>query len=107
MLERTPQRRRDRPRPSADFGHATVRVVSHDHAGRITRQALRRFRRNARTTLEDRLTRLIGVREHRRVRLLLDAAIQDESRPGQVDGVRGLVGIGVDNPHCEPGLVLG
>jgi hypothetical protein len=42
-------------------------VVSHDHAARVTRETLRRFRGNARTTFEHRLARGVGIREHCRV----------------------------------------
>ena len=41
--------------------------MAHDHAARVARQALRRFRGNADAVLEDGLAGMIGVRQHRGV----------------------------------------
>ena len=67
MVERPPQRRRNRPRPRADFDDPAVRVVPHHHATRVTREALGRFRGNARAVFEHGLAGLIGVGQHRGV----------------------------------------
>ncbi len=64
MDERSPQRRRDRPRARADLHDPPILVVSHDHAARVAREAPRRFQGNAHAALEDRLSRLIRIREH-------------------------------------------
>jgi hypothetical protein len=64
MVQRAPQRRRNRPRPNADFQHASVGVVPHDHAAGVARQALRRFRGNAHAVLEDGLAGLIRIGQH-------------------------------------------
>jgi hypothetical protein len=61
------QRRRDRPRSRADFDNPSVRVVSHDHAARVTRQALRRSSWNARTVLEHGLSSRLDVFEDFRI----------------------------------------
>ncbi len=65
MVQRSPQRRGNRPRPGADLQQAAVGVVSHHHPAGVARQASRRFRGNARAVLEYGLARLIGVRQHR------------------------------------------
>ena len=67
MVKRAPQRRRNRPRPRPDLHDAPVRVVPHDHAAGVTRQALGRLRGNARPVLEHGLPGLLRVGEHRRV----------------------------------------
>jgi hypothetical protein len=54
MMERSPQRRRNRACPSADLQQAPVCVVAHHHTAGVARQALRRSRGNARAILEDR-----------------------------------------------------
>ena len=41
--------------------------MAHHHPGRITGEALRRFRGNVSAVFEDRLPRLIGIREHRSI----------------------------------------
>ena len=64
MMQRPPQRRRNRARPRPDLDDAPVLVVPHHHAARVAREPLRRFRGNARAALEDRLTGLLGVLEH-------------------------------------------
>jgi len=43
MVERTPQRRGNRPGPGPDLHGAAVVVVPHHHAARVARQAPRRF----------------------------------------------------------------
>ena len=48
MMERAPQRRRNRAGPGPDLHDAAVGVVAHDHPARVARQAARRFRGNAR-----------------------------------------------------------
>jgi hypothetical protein len=67
VVERAPQRRRNRPRSRPDLHDAPVRIVSHHHPGCVARQAPRRFRGNVCATLEDGLTRLIRVRQHRSI----------------------------------------
>ena len=63
LVQRAPQRRRNRASPGADLGDATVLVVPHDDAARVAGEAPRRFRGNVRAVLEDGLTRLIRVRQ--------------------------------------------
>src|SRR5438477_7097342 len=67
MLERTPQRGRNRACARADVGDATVSIVAHHHAARIARQPLGRLRRNLSAALDDRLPERVGVCQHRRV----------------------------------------
>ena len=67
MMQRPPQRRRNRPRPGSHLHDTAVLIVAHHHAARVARQAPRRFRGNAHAPLEDRLARLIRVRQCRRV----------------------------------------
>jgi hypothetical protein len=43
VLQRPPQRRRNRPRPGPDLDHPPVPVVSHHDAARVARQAPGRF----------------------------------------------------------------
>ena len=57
----------NRPCPGADFNGVTVCVVPHHYSARVARQAAGRFRRNARPTFEDRLTRRVGIDEDRSV----------------------------------------
>ena len=64
MVERPSQRRRNGPRPRADFGDAAIRRVPHHHPTRVACQALRRLRGNARAALEHGVARRIGIREH-------------------------------------------
>ena len=65
VVERAPQGRRNRPRPGPDLHGAPVLVVPHHHAARVARQALRRFRGNARAVLEHGLAGLIRIGERR------------------------------------------
>ena len=44
VVERAPQRRRDRPRPRPDLHEPPRLVVLHHHPARVARQTLRRFR---------------------------------------------------------------
>jgi len=90
MMQHPPKRRRNRARSGRHLHDPTVDAVLHHHPARVARQALRRFRRNARTTLEDRLTRLIGVREHGRVDM--DDHLIALARRARIDAVmeRGL-----------------
>ena len=67
MMQRAPQRRRNGARPGTDFDDPAIRIVSHHHAARVARQTLRRFRRDVRAVVEDRLAGRIRVRQHRRV----------------------------------------
>ncbi len=67
MLQRPPQRRRDRARAGADFHHPPVRVVPHHHPARVARQPLRRSRGNVRAVLQHRLPGLGRVRQDRGV----------------------------------------
>jgi hypothetical protein len=65
VMERASQRRWNGTRSRADFDRPAFRIVSHDHARRVARQALRRFCRNARAAFEDRLARRIGFCQDR------------------------------------------
>ncbi len=65
VMERPPERRRDRAGPGTDFHNAAVPAVLHHHPTRVARQALRRFRGNVGAVLEDRLAGLVGIREER------------------------------------------
>ena len=65
VVEGPPNGRRDGPGAGADLDDPASRVVSHHHPGRVTRQALGRFRGNVRTVLDDRLAWRIRVRQHR------------------------------------------
>jgi hypothetical protein len=67
MVQRPPQRGRDRPGPGSDFHQAPVMIVAHHDPAGVARQPLRRFRGNAHSVLEDGLARLIGVRQHRSI----------------------------------------
>jgi hypothetical protein len=67
MMQRAPQCGRNRARARPDLHDAALLIVTHHHAAHIAREPLRRFRGNARATLEDRLTRLFGVRQHGRI----------------------------------------
>jgi hypothetical protein len=51
MLERSPQRRWNRPRAGADFHHAPVIVVPHHHPARVARETPGRFCGNVRAVL--------------------------------------------------------
>ena len=62
-LKRAPQRGRDRPSPGADLDEPAVGILSHHDTARIARDALRRFRGNARPVFEDGLARVVGVGE--------------------------------------------
>jgi len=64
VQERAPQRRGNRPGPGANFHDAPVLVVPHHDPARITRQAPRRFCRNARPVPEDGLAGLLRVGQH-------------------------------------------
>src|SRR5712692_4006177 len=72
MLERAPQRRRDRPGAGADFDQAPGLVMPHDDPARVARQTLRRSRGNAYPVLEDRLSALVRIREDGGVDVLHD-----------------------------------
>jgi hypothetical protein len=43
VVQRAPQRRRNRPRASPDLHHAPVRIMAYHHTARIARQAAGRF----------------------------------------------------------------
>ncbi len=64
MMERSSQGRGNRPRPGPDLHQAPVVVVTHHHPARVTRQALGRFRGNARAAIEHGLARLIRIGQH-------------------------------------------
>ena len=64
VMQRAPERWRNRAGPGRHLDDSTVDTVLHHHAARVARQALRRFRGNARAVLEEGLTGLIGVGEH-------------------------------------------
>ena len=57
----------NRPRPGSDLQQPTVSIVPHHHPGRVARNAPTRFRGNVSAVFEDRLPRLIGIREHRSI----------------------------------------
>jgi hypothetical protein len=67
VVERAPDRRRNRARPSADLDDLTLRVVQHDHPTRIAREALGRFCGNVRPAIEDGLARRLAIGQHRGV----------------------------------------
>src|SRR5712691_8710156 len=69
MVERAPQRRRNRSRPSTDFDQPPVFVMPHHHPCRIARQAAGRFRGNVRAVLEHGLPRLIRVGQDRSINM--------------------------------------
>ena len=64
MVERPPQGGGNRPRPGPDLHYAPIVVVTHHHPARVARQALGRFRGNARTAIEHGLPRLIRIGQH-------------------------------------------
>ena len=63
MLKRSSERRRNRPGTRSDLDDPAVGIVTHHHTPRVAREALRRFRGNARTVFEDGLARVIGIRQ--------------------------------------------
>lgn len=67
MMKRASNSRRNRAGPGADLNHSPVRLVTHDHPGRVARQAARRFRGNVSATVQDRLAWRVGICEYRRV----------------------------------------
>jgi hypothetical protein len=67
MMERPPQGGGNRPRPGPDFDHAAVLITTHHHPTGVTRQAPGRFHGDARAPFEDRLPRLIRIRQRRGV----------------------------------------
>ena len=67
MVQRAPQRWRNRPRPRPDLHNAPVLIVVHHHAARVAREAPQRFRGNVDPIFEHGLAGLIRVRQHRRV----------------------------------------
>jgi hypothetical protein len=58
------ERGRDRARPGSDLDSPPVRIVPHDYAARVARQAARRFRGNVRAVVEDGLAGRVGIRQH-------------------------------------------
>jgi len=64
MVERSTQGGRNRPRPGPDLQQAPVVVVAHHHPARVARQALGRFRGNARAAIEHGLPGLIRIGQH-------------------------------------------
>jgi len=85
-VERSSQRRRNRPGPGTDLHDPAVPVVPHHHPAGVACQALRRSRWNARAVLEDGLALMIRVRQAGALRLARATAPCDEvcsgSRPG-------------------------
>src|SRR5439155_19810674 len=67
VVERPPERRRDRARAGRDLHDTTIETVPHHHAARVARQAPGRFRGNVCAIVEDGLAGLIGSREGRGV----------------------------------------
>ena len=65
MQERAPQRRRNRPGSRPDLDETSILVVLHYHPRRVACEPLRRFCRNARAVLEDGLSGLFRVGQHR------------------------------------------
>ena len=64
MVERSPQGGGNRPGPGPDLHQAPVVVLAHHHPARVARQALGRFRGNARAAIEHGLPRLIRIGQH-------------------------------------------
>ena len=64
MLQRPPQRRRNRPRPGSDLHHPPLRVVPHHHPARVARQPLRRSRGNVAPLFQHGLAGLLRIRQH-------------------------------------------
>src|SRR5437660_508177 len=64
VMQRAPERRRNRAGPGRHLDDSTVDTVLHHHTACVARQALRRFGGNAHAVLEDGLAGLIGVREY-------------------------------------------
>ena len=67
MVQRSSYRRRNCARTGRNFHNPAVSVVPHQHAIRVARQALGRFRGNVRAVLEHSLARRVGVGQHGRV----------------------------------------
>ena len=67
MVKRASECRRNRPGARPDLDEPAVGVGAHDHAARIAREALGRFRGNARAIFEDGVARLVGVRQDMRI----------------------------------------
>ncbi len=63
MLQRSSQRRGNRPRPGPHLHHSPVLVVSHQHPARVARQALRRSRGNVAPPFQHGLAGLLRIRE--------------------------------------------
>ncbi len=64
MVERSTQSGGNRPGLGTDLQQAPVVVVAHHHPTRVARQALGRFRGNARAAVEHGLPRLIRIGQH-------------------------------------------
>ena len=64
MMESAAYRGRNRPGPGPDLHRTAVMVMAHDHPAGVAREALRRFRGNACAAFEDRLPRLLRIRQH-------------------------------------------
>ena len=67
MVERAPCRGWDRARTRCDLDRVSLAIVSHHHPARVARDALRRFRGNARAIFEEGLAGLIGIGKDRRI----------------------------------------
>jgi hypothetical protein len=64
MVERPSQGGGNRPCPGPDLQQTPVVIVAHHHPARVARQALGRFRGNARAAIEHGLARLIRIGQH-------------------------------------------
>jgi hypothetical protein len=69
ILQRPAQGGRYRPRSRPDLSDPPIRIVLHDDPGRVTGQALGRFRGNVCAGFKYRLPWLIWVRQHGRVHM--------------------------------------
>ena len=67
VLQRSAECGRDRPCAGTDLQQLAVGVVAHDHPAGVAGQALGRSSWNAYAVFEDRLTRRLGIRQHRGV----------------------------------------
>jgi hypothetical protein len=85
MVQRPTDGRWDCTGPRPDLHDIAVPIAAHHNAARVARQALRRFRGNARAPFEDRLARRITVGQHGRVDMDHDL-VALAGRPG-IDAV--------------------
>jgi hypothetical protein len=108
MEQRSPQRRRDRPRLGADLEDSTLGIMLHDHPARVASKALRRFCRNASAIFDDGLAGLIGIFQDGGVHMHHDLVVL--GRRARIDAVvqRGfgqqLQGVGLLLMGCTPSV---